>query len=71
MPNENKTKTGKCCENSHPYLIGDGTQARCASCGAETENGHNCNDYAEYVTWDGPLGHGWVCGRCGLLIQVG
>ena len=26
---------------------------------------------AEYITWRGPLGHGYECSRCGALLQVG
>jgi hypothetical protein len=29
------------------------------------------DDALLYVTWDGPLGHGWECGNCGELVQVG
>ena len=33
---------------------------------------HRCQDHAEPYTSDtGALGHGWVCGVCGFLLQVG
>lgn len=30
-----------------------------------------CVDNAVYITWEGPIGHGWKCGTCGTLLQVG
>lgn len=32
---------------------------------------HDCNEYAQPYTSDGPLGHGWECGRCGAFLQAG
>jgi hypothetical protein len=33
---------------------------------------HDCMDYAQtYSSSDGPLGHGWECGRCGAFLQAG
>lgn len=33
---------------------------------------HKCLDFAEYVEWESDsLGHGWECGMCGRLLQVG
>ena len=34
--------------------------------------GHRCWDYpVPYEEEDSILGHGWVCGKCGELLQVG
>ena len=35
------------------------------------EADHNCWENAVPYESDGPLGHGWECGICGALIQVG
>lgn len=32
---------------------------------------HKCDEFSTYIEWDGPLGHGWECGLCGRLLQVG
>lgn len=32
---------------------------------------HNCFDNAVEVKTEGPLGHGWECGICHALLQVG
>jgi hypothetical protein len=32
---------------------------------------HNCMDYAIPYKSDGPLGHGWECGKCGMFLQAG
>ena len=32
---------------------------------------HDCNDCAVPVHTDGPLGHGWACGKCGAFLQAG
>ena len=37
-----------------------------------TEGWCNCADpLPRPYVGDGPLGHGWECGRCGGLLQVG
>lgn len=37
----------------------------------ECKPDHDCYEHATYIEWDGPLGHGWECGKCGALLQVG
>lgn len=32
---------------------------------------HDCMEHAVQCTTDGPLGHGWECGRCGNFLQAG
>ena len=32
---------------------------------------HDCWEYPVPYVSDGPLGHGWECGKCGALLQVG
>ncbi len=33
---------------------------------------HECANHAvPYTNGDGPLGHGWECGRCGEFLQAG
>jgi hypothetical protein len=32
---------------------------------------HDCWDFAEHYTTDGPLGDAYDCGRCGAFLQVG
>ena len=32
---------------------------------------HDCMEHAVYVTTDGPIGHGWECGKCGKFLQAG
>ena len=32
---------------------------------------HDCDDHARPCTTDGPLGHGWECGKCGNFLQAG
>ena len=32
---------------------------------------HDCMGNAVQYTGDGPMGHGWECGICGKLLQVG
>lgn len=32
---------------------------------------HNCWDYPQYTETDGPIGHGYECGKCGSILQVG
>ena len=36
-----------------------------------SEAEHDCSDWAGPVTTDGPLGHGWACGKCGAFLQAG
>jgi hypothetical protein len=39
--------------------------------GLEAAPEHDCMEHAYPHATDGPLGHGWSCGVCGALIQVG
>lgn len=32
---------------------------------------HDCMDHAVPYESDGPLGHGFECGRCGAFLQAG
>lgn len=32
---------------------------------------HDCDAFAVPYVSDGPLGHGWECGRCGKFLQAG
>lgn len=32
---------------------------------------HDCDENAVPYVSDGPLGHGWECGRCGKFLQAG
>lgn len=32
---------------------------------------HNCWEEAVQVKTDGPIGHGWECGKCGAFLQAG
>jgi len=32
---------------------------------------HDCWEHSVEYESDGPLGHGWECGLCGALLQVG
>jgi hypothetical protein len=36
-----------------------------------TEEDHARMEHAVPCTTDGPLGHGWECGRCGAFLQAG
>jgi len=36
-----------------------------------TSKPHNCWENAVPYEGDGPLGHGWECGRCGAFLQAG
>lgn len=38
--------------------------------GIEPED-HDCMEHAVPCTTDGPLGHGWECGKCGAFLQAG
>lgn len=38
---------------------------------AEREADHDCWDNAVPYVSDGPLGHGWECGKCGAFLQAG
>lgn len=35
------------------------------------ESSHDCFENAIQYQGDGPLGHGWVCGKCGKFLQAG
>lgn len=39
--------------------------------GAPVGADHDCTEHAEQYLGDGPLGHGWFCGLCNRLLQVG
>jgi excinuclease UvrABC nuclease subunit len=38
---------------------------------ATRKQDHDCIAYAKPCFTDGPLGHGWKCGRCGSFLQAG
>jgi hypothetical protein len=39
--------------------------------GLDPDCDHDAHDPVPYTSEDGPLGHGWLCGGCGGVLQVG
>lgn len=39
--------------------------------GFEPERKHDCDENAQLIDTDGPLGHGWECAICGKFLQAG
>jgi len=46
-------------------------EGKCEECGTIVALDHDCFDFAISYESDGPLGHGYECGKCGLFMQAG
>ena len=58
-------------EHVHEMAYIQARKIKCMDCGLEDYADHDCFDYPEPYVSDGPLGHGFMCGRCGAFLQAG
>jgi hypothetical protein len=54
-----------------PPVRAGATSEAVAESGIEPPHPHDCWDHPVPYESDGALGHGWECGICGELLQVG
>lgn len=66
------------CKQSMALMVASATPSEwpvrywhCKTEGCEARFDHNCDEHAVPYESDGPIGHGFECGVCGHLLQVG